>query len=81
MAADPTEEVRCCAGKKTWPNSQPTSIHHPSTIEHFAHTVDDGTNDLMDLAILCRVCAGEALCNGRGEVLLDGLLEARPGKV
>jgi hypothetical protein len=53
MAADPTEEVRCCAGKKTWPNSQPTSIHHPSTIEHFAHTVDDGTNDLMNSAILC----------------------------
>lgn len=36
------------------------------------HTVDDGTNDLVDLAILTRLGAGEALGDGGGE-RLDGL--------
>lgn len=39
----------------------------------FSHTVDDGTDDLVDLAALGDISAGEASSQRRSEVLLDGL--------
>jgi hypothetical protein len=39
----------------------------------FSHTVDDGTDDLMDLAIAGRISAGKPSCQSRSEALLDGL--------
>lgn len=39
----------------------------------FSHTVDDGTDDLVDLAALGDISAGEASRQRRSEVLLDGL--------
>lgn len=41
--------------------------------QSFSHTVNDGTNDLVDLAILDRAGAGEPLAQSRGEGTLDGL--------
>jgi hypothetical protein len=42
------------------------------------HTIDDGTDDLMDRARLGGVGGGEALCDGRdGELGLEGALDGR----
>lgn len=41
--------------------------------KRFSHTVDDGTNDLVDLAIGGGLSAGEALAQGGSERRLDGL--------
>jgi len=41
--------------------------------QRFSRTIDDGTNDLMDLAILDRAGAGEPLAQSRGERALDRL--------
>lgn len=43
----------------------------------FSHTVDDGTDDLVDLAALGDISAGEASRQRRSEVLLDGLEGAK----
>lgn len=44
--------------------------------KRFSRTIDDGTDDLVDLAILSSVGAGESLAQSRSEGRLEGLERA-----
>ena len=55
-------------------------LHCRPEREKFSRTINDGTDDLMDLAIPCRVCACEPSRQSRSKVALDGLEGALDGR-
>jgi len=55
-------------------------LHCRPERKKFSRTVNDGTDDLVDLAIPCRVCACEPSRQSRSKVALDGLEGALDGR-